>query len=117
MTAEDLGMTYEEKEQLFRRMAFAVYVDESDDHAKNASFLLKEGGRWGLAPAYDLTGGAPQEAEDAGDSWCGWHNFHAMLINGKQSDITDEDLLAVADRFGVGTAKRVIKEVKTALKT
>ena len=117
MTAEDLGMTYEEKEQLFRRMAFAVYVDESDDHAKNASFLLKEGGRWGLAPAYDLTGGAPQEAEDAGDSWCGWHNFHAMLINGKQSDITDEDLLTVADRFGVGTAKRVIKEVKTVLKT
>lgn len=115
MTAEDLGMSYEEKEQLFRRMAFAVLVDESDDHAKNASFLLKEGGRWTLAPAYDITGGAPEEAEEAGDSWCGWHNFHAMLINGKQTDITDEDLLVVADRFGVGTAKRVLKDVRAAV--
>jgi len=115
MTAEDQDMTYEEKEQLFRRMAFAVSADESDDHAKNASFLLREGGRWSLAPAYDLTGGAPAEAEKAGDSWCGWHNFHAMLINGKQSDITDGDLLTVADRFGIGTAKRVLAEVRAAL--
>ena len=115
MTAEDLGMTYEEKEQLFRRMVFAVLVDESDDHAKNASFLLKEGGRWTLSPAYDITGGAPPEAEEAGDSWCGWHNFHAMLINGKQADITDADLLAVADRFGIGTAKRVLSEVRAAV--
>jgi len=115
MTAEDLEMGYDEKEQLFRRMAFAVLADESDDHAKNASFLLKQGGRWTLAPAYDITGGAPAEAEEAGDSWCGWHNFHAMLINGKQADITDADLLTVADRFGIGTAKRVLAEIKDAL--
>lgn len=112
MTAEELGMSYEEKEELFRRMAFAVYADESDDHSKNASFLLKEGGRWGLSPAYDLTGGAPPEAEEVGDSWCGWHNFHAMLINGKQSNITDADLLTVADRFAIGTAKKVLAQVK-----
>jgi len=115
MTAEDLQMDYEAREQLFRRMAFAVHVDESDDHAKNASFLLKEGGRWELSPAYDITGGAPPEAEEVGDSWCGWHDFHAMLINGKQSGITDDDLLTVADRFGIGTAKRVLAEVKEGL--
>lgn len=115
MTAEDLSMDYEAKEQLFRRMAFAVYVDESDDHAKNTSFLLREGGRWTLSPAYDITGGAPPEAEEVGDSWCGWHNFHAMLINGKQADITNEDLLAVADRFGIGTAKRVLREVRESI--
>lgn len=115
MTAEELSMGYEEREQLFRRMAFAVYADESDDHAKNTSFLLKEGGRWQLAPAYDLTGGAPPEAEACGDSWCGWHDFHAMLINGKQSGITDADLLTIADRFGIGTARRVLGEVKEAV--
>jgi len=114
MTAEDLSMDYEAKEQLFRRMAFAVYVDECDDHAKNASFLLKESGRWMLAPAYDITGGAPSEAEETGDSWCGWHNFHAMLINGKQADVTDEDLLAVADRFGIGTAPKILRQIKEA---
>lgn len=37
-----------------------------------------------------------------------------MLINGKQADITDDDLLTVADRFGIGTAKRVLGEVRAA---
>ena len=26
----------------------------------------------------------------------GWHNQHAIKVNGKRSDITDEDLLVVA---------------------
>lgn len=36
--------------------------------------------------------------------------------NGKRRDITDDDLLAVADRFGIGTAKRVIREVREAVR-
>lgn len=35
--------------------------------------------------------------------------------NGKQSKITDDDLLAVADRFAIGTAPRVLSEVKSAI--
>ena len=112
---DSLGLGYESKEQMFRRMAFNVLADESDDHTKNFSFLMRENGRWELAPAYDINGGAPAEAEEVLDPWCGRHDFHAIKVNGKQSKITDDDLLQVADRFALGTAPRVIREVKAAL--
>ena len=35
-------------------MVFNVLTDNKDDHAKNFSFIYKEG-NWALAPAYDLT--------------------------------------------------------------
>ncbi len=112
---DDLDLGYDAKEQMFRRMAFNVLADESDDHTKNFSFIMKENGKWGLAPAYDINGGAPAEAEEAMDPWCGWHDFHAIKVNGKQSNITEDDLLEVADRFAIGTGARVLKEVKSAL--
>lgn len=111
-TMVELKVGYEELEEMFRRMAFNVYADESDDHAKNFSFLLKEGGRWQLAPAYDLTGGVPPEAP-VDDARRQWENCHALSINGKQSNITDDDLLSVAARYGIGTAPRVLEAVKS----
>jgi len=110
-TMVELKIGYEGLEQMFRRMAFNVYADESDDHAKNFSFRLREGKGWELAPAYDLTGGVPPEAP-TGDARRQWTNCHALSINGKQSNVTDEDLLAVAARYGIGTADRVLSEVK-----
>jgi serine/threonine-protein kinase HipA len=38
-----------------------------------------------------------------------------MSVNGKFKVITREDLLAVANRFGIGTAKKVIHEVGEAV--
>ena len=111
-TAVDLNLGYEALEQLFRRMAFNVCIEEVDDHTKNFSFLMDETGKWKLAPAYDLNGGAPPEAEEIMDPWSGWHDWHAILINGKQSHISDDDLLAVADRFAIGTGPKVLKQVK-----
>jgi len=35
-------------------MVFNILTDNKDDHAKNFSFVCKEG-VWSLAPAYDLT--------------------------------------------------------------
>ena len=35
-------------------------------------------------------------------------------MNGKNAGITDADLLAVADRFGIGTARDVLARVKDA---
>ena len=40
-------------EELWRRIAFSVFVSNSDDHLRNHGFLLSEGG-WELAPAYDI---------------------------------------------------------------
>ena len=107
-----LGLGYDELAGMFRRMAFNVYSDETDDHSKNFSFLLKEGDSWHLAPAYDLTGGVPPEAPD-GDSRRAWTNCHAMSINGKQSNITDDDLLEVAARYSIGSAESILAEIKS----
>ena len=43
-------------------------------------------------------------------------NPHVLSVNGKTGLITDDDLIAVAERFGIGTAKRALNEVKEALK-
>lgn len=112
VTADELGLGYEVREQIFRRMAFNVLTGEFDDHAKNFSFILKEGASWGFAPAYDLTGSDFPSV----DPWSAQANSHQLSVNGKQSEITDGDLLAVADRFAIGTAKRVLDEVRAALK-
>lgn len=107
VTADELGLGFEAQEQLFRRMAFNVLTGEFDDHPKNFSFMLKEGGGWSLAPAYDLTGSRfPNE-----DPWSAQAGVHQLSINGKRKDIADADLLAVADRFGIGTARRILSEV------
>ena len=109
IVALDLG--YDALSQMFRRMAFNVYSDETDDHSKNFSFMLEEGGPWRLAPAYDLTGGVPPEAPE-GDARRDWTNCHAMSINGKQSNITDDDLLEVAERYSIGSAESMLAEIK-----
>ena len=41
-------------EEMFRRMVVNLVVDNKDDHAKNFSFICREG-TWSLAPAYDIT--------------------------------------------------------------
>ena len=111
VTADELGLGYDAQEQLFRRMVFNVLTGEFDDHTKNFSFRLKQGGAWELAPAYDLTGpDFPRE-----DPWSAQAGVHQLSVNGKRRDITDEDLLAVADRFGIGTAKRVLREVRESI--
>ena len=112
-TAVDLNLGYEALEQLFRRMAFNVCIEEVDDHTKNFAFLMKEGGAWELAPAYDLTGCHFSAADK---DFEGWANPHVLSVNGKNSGIGDDDLLAVAERFGIGTAPRALAEVKEAIK-
>ncbi len=42
-------------EQVYRQMVFNVVANNRDDHSKNFAYLMDSEGRWGLAPAYDLT--------------------------------------------------------------
>lgn len=111
-TIVDLGLGYEALEQMFRRMAFNIYIEEVDDHTKNFSFLMRPNGRWELAPAYDLTGYHFSVEDKAFEAWS---NPHVLSVNGKTSGISDGDLLAVAARYGIGTAKRALAEVKAAV--
>lgn len=111
-TAVELGLDYDALEQLFRRMAFNILTNEMDDHTKNFSFLMRENGKWELAPAYDLTSYHDSVADP---DFFDFTNRHALSVNGKFSAIKDEDLLVVADRFGIGTAKKVLKQMKEVL--
>lgn len=107
-TLGQLALPYEDLEEAFRRMVFNVMARNCDDHTKNFAFLLRQGGtRWELAPAYDVTFAHNPNGE--------WTHQHLMSVNGKFKGFDVADLLAEADRFGVGTAKRVIEEVRAAV--
>ncbi|HBA86087.1 MAG TPA: type II toxin-antitoxin system HipA family toxin [Verrucomicrobia bacterium] len=106
-TISQLNLGYENMEEVFRRMAFNVMAANCDDHSKNTSFLLREGQNWTLAPAYDIT----HAHNSAGE----WTNQHLMGVNGKFAGINRADLLAIADRFGIGTASKVLQRIAKAV--
>jgi serine/threonine-protein kinase HipA len=108
MAALDLGIGEDEAlRQMLARAAFNVMAANCDDHTKNLSFLMREGGRWELAPAYDLT-----HAFNPGGAWT---YQHLMSVNGRFSGITRRDLLELADRFGVPGAREVLDRVASAV--
>ena len=86
-------------EQQFRRMAFNVFAHNMDDHARNFSFICRDG-EWSLAPAYDLTNDATL-------------GEHASTINFKGIP-TDEDMITVGMniRMSRELCQQIIEEVK-----
>jgi serine/threonine-protein kinase HipA len=96
----ELKLTYADAEQMFRRMVFNVIARNCDDHTKNFSFLLKQGGKWELAPAYDLC-----HAYRPGSEWV---SQHSLSINGKRKDITKPDLLVIGDSIRLKKASEII---------
>lgn len=79
-------------DEMFRRMAFNVLTDNKDDHAKNFSFICREG-KWELAPAYDLT-------------LCsnGYNGEHATSVNNNGVP-SIEDMIAVGESIRIPRAK------------
>jgi len=107
-TIGQLDLPYGDLEEAFRRMVFNVMGRNCDDHTKNFSFLLRQGrATWELAPAYDVTFAHNPNGE--------WTHQHLMSVNGKFKNVEVADMLAQAQRFGLGTAKRVIEEVRAAI--
>ncbi|HEX4976130.1 MAG TPA: type II toxin-antitoxin system HipA family toxin [Pseudomonadales bacterium] len=102
-----LQLPYAQKEEAFRRMVFNVMARNCDDHSKNFSFLLKQGSNWELSPAYDITFAHNPAGE--------WTHQHLMAVNGKFKNFDVEDLLAEAERFAIGSAPKVIREVRQAI--
>ena len=106
-TVTRLQLGYAALEEAFRRMAFNVMAANCDDHSKNFSFLLREGESWTLTPAYDVTHAHNPHGE--------WTHQHLLAVNGKFTGIARADLLAVAERFGLGTAPKVLQQVGAAV--
>ncbi len=92
-TMRSLGLGYESFDEVFDRMAFNVCAANNDDHTKNHSFTLEQGGAWSLAPAYDL-----MHACVPGSLWL---SQHLLGVNGVFSSISRADLIAVGNRFGI----------------
>jgi serine/threonine-protein kinase HipA len=108
LVIQRLGLPYEAMEEAFRRMVFNVMARNCDDHSKNFSFRLRQGKPWELSPAYDLSFAHNPQGE--------WTNQHLMSVNGKFKGFDVADLLAESSRFGVGTARRVIDQVRAAIR-
>ena len=107
MTIAKLGLGDDALSQAFLRMAFNVMARNCDDHTKNFSFRLKQNSEWELAPAYDVT----HAYNPAGE----WTYQHLMSVNGKFSEITRNDLLEEANRFGVRRPQDLLSNVRNAL--
>ncbi len=99
----ELKLSYTQAEQMFRRMVFNVVARNCDDHTKNFSFLLKQGGQWELAPAYDVC-----HAYKPGSEWV---SQHALSINNKRKNITKADLLVIGESIRCKKAGEIIDEI------
>lgn len=107
VAAKRLGLSDDNIDQLFRRMAFNVMARNCDDHTKNFSFILKQGEQWSLAPAYDVTHSYSPTSY--------WTNKHCMSVNGRFQHIRRDDLLVTADRFGVRSPQSLLSEVRASV--
>ncbi len=96
-----LDAPFRDIEQLFRVMVFNVVGRNQDDHTKNISFVMDAQGAWRIAPAYDLTWSYNPEGA--------WTSSHQMSVNGKRSDFTRADLVAVGRRYGVSRPEAVVR--------
>jgi serine/threonine-protein kinase HipA len=80
-----------EAEKMFRIMIFNVLTHNRDDHAKNFSFMLKEGS-WCVSPAYDLVLSK------------GFNGHHTTTIAGNGNP-TKKDIMEVANLTGITPKK------------
>ena len=105
-----LGLSMDELEQQFRRMAFNIVARNQDDHVKNIAFLMNKQGRWSLAPAFDMT----YSFNPAGS----WTNRHQMSLNGKRDGFTVDDFKAAAQTISMkrGRAEAILAQVIDAVR-
>ena len=94
---------HEAAEQMFRRMVFNVLAANADDHLKQHSFLQQRTGEWVLAPAYDLTLSS------------GPNGQRYLDVNGRGSEVTLDDIDAVARESSIRSSRAIVDEVRTAV--
>ena len=105
MYMKEIGISYKEIEQFYRRMVFNCLAVNQDDHVKNISFIMDRSGKWTLSPAYDITFSYNPTNK--------WLRAHQMTVNGKTLEIGLADLLEVGSKMGIKErrCKDIIGEV------
>lgn len=96
----NLGLSFSEQQEAFRRMVFNVLAVNRDDHTKNFSFKLSQPGQWSLAPAYDVTHAYNEKNPNS------WTREHNLLINGKGLNISLEDILIESSILSLTDAQK-----------
>ena len=106
--ARRLGISQEEQNQLFLRIAMNIFGGNVDDHTKNFSFMLSEGGMWHITPAYDVTFTTDLDAPF-------YMNRHELSLCGKVENITRNDLLQFARENSIKSASAMLDRVTQVL--
>ena len=109
MYMKELGLSYKEIEQFYRRMVFNCLAVNQDDHVKNISFIMDKTGKWMLSPAYDITFSYNPTNK--------WLRAHQMTVNGKTMKIGLADLLESGSKMGIKErrCKAIINEVSLSV--
>ncbi len=97
-----LTKDFSQQQKMFRLAIFNLLTHNRDDHAKNFSFLLKEG-QWYLSPAYDLTFSFGPGGE------------HSTTYLGEGRAPTLEHLNMLAKKHNIKNANEIIEEVQEAV--
>jgi serine/threonine-protein kinase HipA len=100
----DLKLDAPALEQAWLRCAFNVAAVNCDDHTKNFAFMLDPTGGWNIAPAYDTCFSHNPAAGK-------WTRQHQMLVGGKAWDISEADLLSLADSFDIRRPAELLDRV------
>jgi serine/threonine-protein kinase HipA len=95
-------------EQAWLRCVFNVAAVNCDDHTKNLAFMLDQTGNWDIAPAFDTCFSHNPAAGK-------WTRQHQMLVGGKAWDITDADLISLADTFDIRKPRELLERVAGAV--
>ena len=103
-----LNLPYEDSKQQYLRMIFNIIARNVDDHSKNFSFCMNRKGVWRLSPAYDLTYSVDLTAP-------AYSNRHSLTVNGKNEDITREDLETVGLNNDIQDYRTLIDTVANAI--
>ena len=107
-TLPDVGaVTTEDLRELWRRIAFSVVVNNTDDHLRNHGFLREPGG-WRLSPAFDMNpnpdpGASRQTGIGGAYDWAG--AVDSLMTYAKEFRMTPK------------TARETLAEVAAAVAT
>jgi serine/threonine-protein kinase HipA len=95
-------------EELWRRIAFSIFITNVDDHLHNHGFLHVEGGLWRLAPAFDINP-FPERLRE----------LKTWISPDTGPDATIEALMSVIAYFRMPKpkAKKILREVNAVVST
>jgi len=99
---EQIGISYQEREEMFRRIVFNILSTNVDAHIKNFSFMMEENSSWHITPAYDLTFSCYNPSNN-------FDPAHYLSIGGKTMNIEYDDLVTLGRKYNINNPDEIIR--------